>query len=993
MARPSKSLWQIKSDYVAAIAVALAPLVYFWPALREGRALSPDDGVIFNIPLRVAAANLIRSGYLPLWNPYIFSGMPLHGAAQAGLLFPLNWFYVVSSPRVATNLMMLSTYMVAAVGAYLYARRAGADIAGSIATSLIWQWCAFMVEQIGHTNIVHTAAVLPWLLWAVDGYLATGERKRGFLIVALLALQIFAGHQQTLAYSLLLVSAYALVIAQTLPAARKRIGAVAIFIVAGLALAAVQILPTFELLRNSLRANATYEFFGSFSMPPRFVQTFLAPFIFGGGNGLLFRAPYIERPFFGEYAAYAGVLTLMLGATALILRRDPRTKFWAVVFLVALVMASGRFMPFRLYEVLHHVPVLNLFRGPTRHLMEVHFALAVLAGRGLTAIRTSPKRALSSVTIIGSAVFLLTVLTVTWWRPAAFHLAREIPVSLLRAPELFLPVFIAGLSAVSLWIFARSKSRRALIALFLVLALDLFLYGQGSAWRTHSPGPQHELWQEPETVEFLRRRESAAAPSYRILTEDQFFDPNSPVAAPTEAGAGAISLQPDTYMRYGIENAAGYDGFGLSRYSRMAGDMKVWGELTDAEGTLRGDSRALDLLNVRYLLVRPSSSAGSEKAMFLPAPASYGGQHFESSDLGLPPIKSGRRVSFTVAATEIDHIALLTNLSWSNDVSDHTPVAQIELHAQDGKTFRFDLCAGDHTSEWAYDRSDIRSRIKHKRAPVGTSYTVDDGRQKYEAHTYVSTFALPGKTVLTSGSITVAAIKNAPDLSLNVARLTLAKGENAFPLRRDRITEEARDESEGSTASQRWKKIAELKDSAVFENALVLPRVWLASEMRLLPDPEILNVIRTARFSDGKVWDPRKVILTEDQFDFTSTTTDPNAVAEITKAEPNRVMVKTESAEPAILVLSANHFPGWRAYIDGKFVTNLRVDYNLRGVALPAGEHTVEFVYRPKSVLIGAVISLLTLIGLVIWGFASRVRNGGLSFTPGFSPVSGAAQS
>ena len=38
----------------------------------------------------------------------------------------------------------------------------------------------------------------------------------------------------------------------------------------------------------------------------------------------------------------------------------------------------------------------------------------------------------------------------------------------------------------------------------------------------------------------------------------------------------------------------------------MAGDMKVWGELTDAEGTLRGDSRALDLLNVRYLLARPA---------------------------------------------------------------------------------------------------------------------------------------------------------------------------------------------------------------------------------------------------------------------------------------------------------------------------------------------------------------------------------------------------
>ena len=164
---------------MAALLVTLAPLVYFFPAVRGRIVISPDDGVIFNVPLRVAAANLIRAGHLPLWNPYIFSGMPLHGAAQAGLLFPLNWFYLISSPPVATNLMMLATYMVAALGAYLYARRAGADITGAIATSLIWQFSAFLVEQVGHTNILQTAAMLPWLLWAVEGYIANGARGRG----------------------------------------------------------------------------------------------------------------------------------------------------------------------------------------------------------------------------------------------------------------------------------------------------------------------------------------------------------------------------------------------------------------------------------------------------------------------------------------------------------------------------------------------------------------------------------------------------------------------------------------------------------------------------------------------------------------------------------------------------------------------------------------------------------------------------------------------
>jgi uncharacterized membrane protein YfhO len=65
-----------------------------------------------------------------------------------------------------------------------------------------------------------------------------------------------------------------------------------------------------------------------------------------------------------------------------------------------------------------------------------------------------------------------------------------------------------------------------------------------------------------------------------------------------------------------------------------------------------------------------------------------------------------------------------------------------------------------------------------------------------------------------------------------------------------------------------------------------------------------------------------------------------------------------------VLVLSENHYPGWRAYVDGRFVDTLRVDYNLRGVVLEAGEHSVDFVYRPKSVLLGIVISLLTALVL-----------------------------
>src|SRR5215212_414647 len=436
-------------DRLAALAVSLAPVLYFLPALLAGSVLCPDDGTIFNTPLRVAAANITRSGSLPLWNPYIFGGMPLLASAQGGLLFPPNWFYLLFEPQTATNLMVVTSYMIAALGAYLYARRAGSSIAGSVVTSLAWQWGGFLVGQIGHIGIVQTGACLPWVLWALDGYGATGRRKWGVLLAALVALQTFAGHQQTLAYSLLLAAAYAVASAYTLRASRARYLWSLAFLAAGVLLAAVQILPTFELLRNSLRADSSYDFFTSFSLPPRMLQTFLAPYVAGGGDGRLFRAPYVGPPYYGEMAGYVGALGLMLAACAVVFKRDSTTKFWTAAALVCLTLALGRYAPLKFYKLIYYVPVLNLFRVPARHLMEAEFALAVLAGRGLTALAAARANGLARrrAALVSACVVLLTFAAVTLGRPDEFKLARQAPVSFMRAPELFVPVVVVCVSA------------------------------------------------------------------------------------------------------------------------------------------------------------------------------------------------------------------------------------------------------------------------------------------------------------------------------------------------------------------------------------------------------------------------------------------------------------------------------------------------------------------------------------------------------------------
>ncbi len=953
--------------------------------------------------MRVVVANLIHAGYVPLWNPYMFSGMPLFGAAQAGVLFPLNWFYLFFSTPVATNLMMLSTYVLAALGAYLFARRGGATIAGSVATSLIWQWSAFMVMKVGQTNIVQTAALLPWVLWAVDGYGMTGKRRHGVLLALLVAVQIFAGHQQTFAYAFLLAGAYAIVMGRaTSGRVRKSYLYSLALAAAGVAVAAVQILPTIELLRNSLRATASYDFFSSFSLPRRFLLTFLAPFIMGGGDGQLFRAPYIGTAFAGEYIAYVGSATIMLALVALLLKPDTRTKFWTCVSLVCLALAIGRFLPLNLYKLVYYVPVLNLFRVPSRHLMEVEFALAVLAGRGLTAIeRAAPRvraKVLRTVALAGSLVLLLTVLAVSWLRPAGFKLGRVAPVTIMRAPELFIPIVIAALSAIALWIFARNCQRRfksSSAFVFAVLVLDLCLWGQASGWRM-SPTRAHPLWREPESVRVLRNlaRSNGNAP-YRILTEVQpfFINTGRDEEEKFKLGEFMISLQPDTYVMHGIENAAGYDGFGLARYSKLAGDMKLWGELTDPQRSVRGPGREFDILNVRYLLKQSllgeARRRAAERSPLAPAPPAntapalveLGGISFGKAELGAPSLLNQERLVFNTPATEANGIALITSLAWAADVKDGEVVANLRLRTEDQREIELPLRAGEHTAEWSHDRPDQKGEILHRRAPVATSSLITDPSGNYESHTYVAKLSFPETVRVTGGEIEIAAIKAAPKLTLDVKRVSLLKDDEAQPLRDEwveklpaRQGDEQLATAEGFRfiGSGRWRLAAETEYLQIYENTRSLPRAWLATSELVATDQQKLEVIRTGKLPDGQTWEPLQTALVEAPTGSIFGASMSRGNAEVTRHEPNRIEVKTSAAAPAILVLSENHYPGWRAYVDGKSVDVIRVNYNLRGVALPAGDHVIKFIYQPKSVLVGLVVSLLTLVLLFSWWFRAR---------------------
>jgi hypothetical protein len=79
---------------------------------------------------------------------------------------------------------------------------------------------------------------------------------------------------------------------------------------------------------------------------------------------------------------------------------------------------------------------------------------------------------------------------------------------------------------------------------------------------------------------------------------------------------------------------------------------------------------------------------------------------------------------------------------------------------------------------------------------------------------------------------------------------------------------------------------------------------------------------------------------------------------------PNRVAISLHASSDGWLVLSDVWYPGWQATIDGQAAPVEKADYLFKAVAVPAGDHLVQFSYRPFSFYLGSLISLVAGMGL-----------------------------
>jgi hypothetical protein len=236
--------------------LAAAPLLAYAPAWVEGRLLGPGDGAALHLPLRVEVWRAWSRGQVPSWNESVFSGAPLLASYRPGALHPLTVALTPLAPFAAFQLLVLSSLALVGPLTFLYAQRLGADRVGALVAALGFALGPALVARLGDTAMVVAAPALPLLLLAAEAQLARPRATVAAALAAAAALLLLAGSPEAVGAGAMLLAARVALAPRDAPggAGRGRARgtlATAAAVLAGILLAAPQLVPTFVALREA----------------------------------------------------------------------------------------------------------------------------------------------------------------------------------------------------------------------------------------------------------------------------------------------------------------------------------------------------------------------------------------------------------------------------------------------------------------------------------------------------------------------------------------------------------------------------------------------------------------------------------------------------------------------------------------------------------------------------------------------------------------------
>ena len=434
----------------AAIALLVSCLVaLFWRVLFSPAMFFYRDVYNYSFPHAQFIHEVCRSGHLPYWNPYLNFGEPVLANPNFLFFYPSTLFLILLPASFAYTLHYIVHFAVAGVGTYLLARRWGQSCAAAFLAGFFFAFSGPILSLGNFYNHVAAAAWIPWALLLADHALESRSWRPWILLTLVFTLQFLAAEPFTLIATFGLALALAFYRKGSLrsplgPANRQIL--LAFVLVGGLmlALSAMQLLPSLDLLEHSRRGNEGLPFneTTSWSFHPLALLEVVIPDFFGRP----LEAPSLwtlvlncrNTPYFPS--VFLGFIPFFFALAGWSLGRDRHRVFAAGAGAVLLFLSFGRFTPvFAVVYLL--IPPVALVRFPVKLLVPAALMVAILAGWGFDAlIQSDPARESRPRRVLNPLRWLLGGVGAVWLAAVIAPNLITVPAEwvLLRTNEMFM---------------------------------------------------------------------------------------------------------------------------------------------------------------------------------------------------------------------------------------------------------------------------------------------------------------------------------------------------------------------------------------------------------------------------------------------------------------------------------------------------------------------------------------------------------------------------
>ncbi|MFH1778480.1 MAG: YfhO family protein [Candidatus Omnitrophota bacterium] len=375
---------------------------------------SSGDIIDFFVIIRNFGFGLLSKGIIPLWNPYIFSGVPLLAESQLAIFYPFNLIHLFLPLPLAINFLIVLHQVMAGIFMYIYLKRLTLDSFSCFVGASVFALSSAFITRVfsGHLTVLCVIAWLPLLFFLIDKSLSKEGYIFNILTGFVLSLQVFAGHIQfvfiTLVALFLYVADVSLYNYKDNHSIKKTLYPFYIFLsstILGIGLSSIQLLPLIELTKESIRYNNPVWSY-PFSMPPENIVTILIPGFFGWIN----KALYWGKWYPWEVSLYVGILPLFLAFFAII-KGGRYSRFFTGLLLLSFILSLGAYLPIYRY-LFRYMIGFNMFRANGRFLILGIFSLSVLASLGCRNLKdyyisNETDRKLIFTIIFGFILFLI----------------------------------------------------------------------------------------------------------------------------------------------------------------------------------------------------------------------------------------------------------------------------------------------------------------------------------------------------------------------------------------------------------------------------------------------------------------------------------------------------------------------------------------------------------------------------------------------------------